>query len=358
MGIPCPDELREVLAVVAARIDRYRNSHIGEQNTKVSLIMPILRALGWNTEDLDEVRMEFRRRSGDRPVDFALMLQREPVLFVEAKALEESLDDRRWSNQVISYAAVAGVEWVVLTNGDEYRVYNAHAPVPVDEKLFRKVRIVGSVEESCAALSLLSKTEITRKSLTELWRSHSIDERVRRALRNLFGPPPDRWLVRRLARDLDDVTPRDVGLALSRARITLDFPSIAPTERGEELASSRPARYEVTVRDLIEAGLVEPGTTVSRTYLGQTVSAQIEGDGRIRFQDEVFESLSEAAGMARVAVKGPPSDGRRYYQTNGWTFWKFVGSDGVWREMDHLRQRLLRAGGTPTGLSGEAVELE
>ena len=65
------------------------------------------------------------------------MLQREAVLFIEAKALDENLDDRRWAGQIIGYAMQAGVEWVVLTNGDEYRIYNAHAPVAFEGKLFR-----------------------------------------------------------------------------------------------------------------------------------------------------------------------------------------------------------------------------
>lgn len=75
------------------------------------------------------------------------MVLREPRLFIEAKSLGENLDVRRWANQIMGYASVAGVEWVVLTNGDEYRIYNSHAAVPVDEKLFRVVRVSdGSLE--------------------------------------------------------------------------------------------------------------------------------------------------------------------------------------------------------------------
>jgi hypothetical protein len=73
----------------------------------------------------------------DNPVDYALMLDRKPVLIVEAKGMRENLEDRRWAGQILGYAVVAGVEWVVLTNGDEYRIYNSHAPVPVQDKLFR-----------------------------------------------------------------------------------------------------------------------------------------------------------------------------------------------------------------------------
>ena len=78
-------KLRQTLEDVAERVERYRGAHIGEQNTKATLIVPVLRALGWNVEDLDEVHLEYKFKSQDRPVDYALMLQRKPVLFIEAK---------------------------------------------------------------------------------------------------------------------------------------------------------------------------------------------------------------------------------------------------------------------------------
>jgi hypothetical protein len=49
----------QALSEVAERIARYRGSRIGEQNTKAALIVPVLRSLGWNVEDLDEVQLEY-----------------------------------------------------------------------------------------------------------------------------------------------------------------------------------------------------------------------------------------------------------------------------------------------------------
>ena len=52
--------LREVLTQVRERIERYRTSPpINEQNTKAALIDPVLRALGWDVEDIEEVHREF-----------------------------------------------------------------------------------------------------------------------------------------------------------------------------------------------------------------------------------------------------------------------------------------------------------
>ena len=117
-------ELAQALDAVRKKIRRYQGKELNEQNTKTALVHPILRALGWDVGDLDEVQQEYKRRPRDKPVDYALLLLRAPRLFVEAKALGQNLNDRRWANQIMGYATVAGVEWVVLTNGDEYQIYN------------------------------------------------------------------------------------------------------------------------------------------------------------------------------------------------------------------------------------------
>jgi hypothetical protein len=353
------DVLRDTLRDLAERIARYRDARIGEQNTKATLIVPVLRALGWNVEDLDEVHLEYRFKSPDKPVDYALLIQRKPVLFIEAKALNEDPDDRRWASQIISYAAVAGVEWVVLTNGDGYRIYNAHAPVALDEKLFRSVQISADADAAADALRLLTKDELRSKSLEALWRAQSVDNRVRQAVVGLFDPEPSPWLVRRLASSIDGLAPADVRAALTRARISIDFPAAdsgvtrlpatqdpttatAPAKSpATRVTRKAAARYGATVKQLIEAGLVQPGMELRQHYLGQDVFATIEPDGRVRVGTEVFNSLSIAAGAARVNVKGAPPDGRRYYQTNGWTFWEYVDDAGRQQPIETLRKQYL-----------------
>lgn len=74
-------------------------------------------------------------------MDYALFLLRTPRLFIEAKSLGAHINDGKWASQILAYATVAGVEWVALTDGNEWRIYNSHAPVPVEQKLFRVVRV-------------------------------------------------------------------------------------------------------------------------------------------------------------------------------------------------------------------------
>jgi hypothetical protein len=163
------------------RLDRYTRQaqRIGEQNTKASLIEPVIKALGWDVLDPDEVHREYRRRSADNPVDYALLIMRTPRLFIEAKGLGENLDDPRWANQTISYAAVASVEWVALTDGSEWRIYNAHAPVPIEQKLFRSVRLAEDIDQAAEVLTLLGRDDLRDNRIQELWKSYFVDRRFR-----------------------------------------------------------------------------------------------------------------------------------------------------------------------------------
>jgi hypothetical protein len=163
-------DLLDTLKQCVERLDRYRrpSQRVGESNTKAGLIEPIIAALGWDVLDPDEVHREYRRRPADNPVDYALLLSRTPRLFIEAKGLGENMSDPKWANQTISYAAVAGVEWVALTDGAEWRVYNAHAPVPVEHKLFRAVRVAEDLDAAFELLALLSKDNMRDNRLQEL----------------------------------------------------------------------------------------------------------------------------------------------------------------------------------------------
>jgi hypothetical protein len=352
------NDLSNTLRQVRERISRYRQQAIGEQNTKSILIEPVLRALGWDIEDFEEVQREYKPKPTDNPVDYALFIIRTPRLFIEAKSLGGNLDDRRWANQIMGYAAVTGVEWVVLTDGDEYRVYNSHAPVPIEEKLFRSVRIDGDGAPVAETLDLLSKAQMQENLIEALWKSHFVDRQIRAMIESLFGPDPDPAFIRFIRNRMPRLSPSEIKAALTRVRVRLDFPTVPefvpkpltssdpdPSELGRPSSSSErqengggtPWR-DVKLQDLIEAGLVHPPLELQRTYKGHRFVGRITPEGRFSWQGQEFNSPSTAAGTARASIVGS-RPGRKYPQTNGWTFWQFVDADGQAKPLDVLRQR-------------------
>ncbi len=357
------NDLAGVLASVRDRIARYRGQGIGEENTKTVLIEPVLRALGWDVEDLDEVRHEYRRKAGDNPVDYALFLLRTPRLFVEAKALGENLADHKWANQFIGYAGVAGVEWVAVTDGNEWRIYNAHAAVPIEEKLFRRVVIASDEPGSADTLALLSKSQLQDNQIEVLWRADFVDRQVRAAVEGLFVSDAPTDFVRLLRKRVPALSAADVRASLARARLTLDYPALVNPRAGGAAAAApvvgpaHPAADEaaadqggggektpwrhVTLRDLIASGAIRPPLDVETAYKGHHLTARVEADGTVTWNGTAYDSLSMAGAMARKSIVGKLS-GRDFPPTNGWTFWRFRDADGALAVIDVLRQRHAR----------------
>ena len=126
----------------------------------------------------------------------------------------------------MGYASMAGVAWVVLTDGNEYRIYNTHAPVPVAEKLFHAVRVTDDDASAGEVLDLLSRSGMPRKRLKAQWHAHFVDRQVHKALKGLFGKVPDESFVNLLEQSTAELTDRDVSDSLRRVRAQFEFPLV------------------------------------------------------------------------------------------------------------------------------------
>ncbi|MCK5943356.1 MAG: type I restriction enzyme HsdR N-terminal domain-containing protein [Planctomycetes bacterium] len=322
--------LVETLAEVRRRIQRNGSRSINEENTKATLIEPVLRALGWDVEDVDEVQREFKTQPRHKPVDYGLLVVRTPRLLIEAKAFGENLADHRWINQIMGYATVAGVEWVVLTNGDEYRIYNTHAPVVVDEKLFRSVRVSDEDAGVAQTLELLAKNRLEENRIEVLWRAHFVDRQVRAAVEDLFSRDQnDMLLVNYVAGVTKNLTAEEIRGSLARCRASFDFPLDAETlgvrkRRARTSERTRAARVQAAggLAELIAAGRLRPPIHLMRTYKGMELAATILATGKVRVGKQEFDSPS-TAGVA--AIKQASGADR---SVNGWDFWQVPTADG------------------------------
>ncbi|MGD9647469.1 MAG: hypothetical protein AB7U73_17275 [Pirellulales bacterium] len=362
--------LTQTVESVAAKARRFQDRRLGEQNakglgeqnTKASLIEPILEALGWDIRDPDEVHREFKPTTRDSPVDYALKLLRKPRLFVEAKGLGENLSDRKWVSQMLGYATMAGVEWCVLTNGNEYRVYNASAPVEAEEKLFRSVRLVESdTAEAVDLLRLISRANMEENLLDVLWSAHFVDRRVKEALGQMLDSV-DKALVRLIRRRVPKLSPKEIAESIRRLDVAIsqsNAPPATPTRRAQEWTpqKSRAPRKQlaktgvertkpragkkklfigVTLKDVIDAGLLNPPLKLTRKYHDQLLEAELKRDGTVVFQGKAYSSCSTAADEARRTIIGGTP------HTNGWSFWCWNGGDGKSVPLDEARQALLK----------------
>jgi predicted type IV restriction endonuclease len=339
--------LRECLKTLVPKISKDKEDRINEETTKIGYILPVLQALGWDTSSRDEVEPEFRAKGSRNPVDFALKVMRTPRLFLEAKGLGEDLGNHKCVRQVLHYAYDADVEWCVLTDGDEWRFYNSKAPVPVDEKQFRAVRLSepGKLDEATATLSLLlARSSVQDNILSMLWAVHFVDRQVKESLQWMLESR-DKRLVRLIRSRAKGLKPQEVVQSLARLNVRIDLPPVPPPscERPVELPTRGASASEnlhprrvrrtsgVSLADLIRAGLLNAPMRLCRKYKGQMLEARLLADGNVEFQGTPYASPSTAAEVARGTVTG------RRMHTNGWGFWQTEVDGGKPRTLNQTR---------------------
>ncbi len=163
------DELVSVVETLKSRIDKHRVVlQSNEAQTRMSLIDPLLRALGWDTGDPAAVRVEYS--VGGKRADYALLdTQGNVVVFLEAKRLSESLSNHR--SQVVSYASELGVRFPALTNGREWEMYDNSIFVPIERRRIVNVSITDDPSTECAK----QLSELSRNTLGLDTASHTRD---------------------------------------------------------------------------------------------------------------------------------------------------------------------------------------
>lgn len=181
---------KEVLFRIKRKLEKLGDKSIGEAGTKVAFINPLINALGWDVSNFDEVKLEYKHTKKATPVDYALLIDMIPILYIEAKHLGSNLDDYKWIAQILTYSTMAGVKWSLLTNGNHYKLYNATAEARLEEKLFYEWKIKDLTEDKIDRvlnfLNLLTKEKFKDDEIERAWKNHFEVNKVRKALKKLI----------------------------------------------------------------------------------------------------------------------------------------------------------------------------
>lgn len=125
-----------------------------EALTRYVLIDPILRSLGWDTENPETVRPEYSPGQGS--ADYALFENNQPLAFVEAKSLGQSL--QQGVMQSINYCIQSGTKYFIITDGLKWEIYETHKQVPLPDKRIADFDLAkGDVKEAVLRLLALWK---------------------------------------------------------------------------------------------------------------------------------------------------------------------------------------------------------
>ena len=149
------EKLFQAIRKVQTEIKDHAKEFIqNEEQTIITLINPILREIGWQTTNPREVKRQFSVEGGR--VDIALLRNEEPVVFVEAKALNTKLDSNL--KQVSDYCSHRSVPTALLTDGAEWRVYRPlMIALPFDQRQILQIRLGENETDAREAAQHLSQ---------------------------------------------------------------------------------------------------------------------------------------------------------------------------------------------------------
>ena len=165
------ENLVNLVALLRSRIQKHDNAlRANEALTRYALIDPLLRALGWNTEDPAQVVPEYGIPSKPaESADYALFTEESrargvPEVVVEAKKLE--LDLTKAAKQALNYCAADGFEYFVVTDGNDWQLFGTRRKGHLDEKRIVRFHVKSD-----------PTADVCRKALT-LWRQGFEDAAV------------------------------------------------------------------------------------------------------------------------------------------------------------------------------------
>ena len=148
-----------------AHILEHRQHLVGanEATTQQYVVLPILRALGWEDANLASMEILPEYDVEDGNVDYALKVGQKSVLFIECKKWNGSLAEKQ-ENQIFKYAFDGGVPIVGLTNGKIWRFYFSWVEgTSVKERIFCETDIVNQEDAISNLEKYLLKSNVASK---------------------------------------------------------------------------------------------------------------------------------------------------------------------------------------------------
>lgn len=106
----------------AARVNDLKSKIFNEEATKTSLILPFFSIMGYDifnpSEFVPEYTADFGTKKGEK-VDYAICINDQPIILIEAKSCNESVLDKHGS-QLFRYFSTTSAKFGILTNGIKY----------------------------------------------------------------------------------------------------------------------------------------------------------------------------------------------------------------------------------------------
>lgn len=132
-------ELNAAIGELQSRLEKHREILETEEASKTTLVLPFLKALGYDIFNPSEVKPEFTCDVGTKKgekVDYALCVDGKTRILIECKSVKSDLSIKH-ASQLFRYFAATEARIALLTNGIVYRFFtDSERTNMMDEKPF------------------------------------------------------------------------------------------------------------------------------------------------------------------------------------------------------------------------------
>ena len=196
-------DFKDEIKKIGDRASKLKEQIQTEEATKNALIMPFIKALGYDVFDPTEVVPEFVSDIGIKKgekIDYAILKDGSPVLLVECKHWAQNLNLH--DGQLLRYFHVSKAKFGLLTNGIIYRFYSDLVePNKMDEKPFLEFNITDIRDNQIDELKKFHKTIFDADSIVNTASEMKFTNELKYLIQQeLVSPTPD--FVKHFARQV------------------------------------------------------------------------------------------------------------------------------------------------------------
>lgn len=194
----------ENLRVFVEKVNEQKNSIATEEATKTSIIMPFFHLLGYDvfnaTEFIPEYTADVGIKKGEK-VDFAIVLNGELTLIIEAKSINEQLE--KHDSQLFRYFGTTPAKFAILTNGIIYRFYSdLDEQNKMDSTPFLEINILDISDNEIQELKKFCKDNFDLDMILDTASELKYLGLIKKALKEEFANPSDDFITFILGKDI------------------------------------------------------------------------------------------------------------------------------------------------------------
>ncbi|MFN8010421.1 MAG: type I restriction endonuclease [Holophagaceae bacterium] len=191
------DELR----LLASRVTSQAGHLQTEEATKNALVLPFIKALGFDVFDPTEVRPELNADVGVKKgekVDYAILRDGKPIIIMECKKYGTDLQKVQ-PTQLFRYFSVTETRFGVLTNGTHYFFFtDLDQPNMMDSKPFLEFNLLDFKDQDADELKKFTKASFDVSNILSTATDLKYTKQIQRVLNEYLQTPPEEF-VRLLA---------------------------------------------------------------------------------------------------------------------------------------------------------------